>query len=53
MCKVNNNLYFNVKTPLFIISTGSFGALYEVYKRVANMKKRTSRKKLYTLPLAP
>lgn len=34
----NNNPYFNGKTPLSLITTGSFGALYEVYKRIDIMR---------------
>lgn len=30
----NQNPYFNGKTPLEIIATGSFGALYEVHQRI-------------------
>jgi len=30
----NNNPYFNGRAPLDIISTGKFGSLYEVFKRV-------------------
>jgi uncharacterized protein (DUF2384 family) len=38
MSMVNNNPYFNGKTPLSIISTGNFGALYEVFKRIDCMR---------------
>jgi hypothetical protein len=38
MKMVNNNPYFNGRTPLSIISTGNFGALYEVFKRVDSMR---------------
>jgi uncharacterized protein (DUF2384 family) len=34
----NNNPYFNGKTPLSLIATGSFGALYEVFKRIDVMR---------------
>lgn len=34
----NNNPYFNGKTPLSIISTGNFGSLYEVFKRIDGMR---------------
>jgi len=34
----NNNPYFNGNTPLSIIATGAFGALYEVFKRVDVMR---------------
>ena len=34
----NHNPYFNGKTPLSLIATGSFGALYEVYKRIDAMR---------------
>lgn len=34
----NNNPYFNGRTPLSIISTGQFGALYEVFKRIDSMR---------------
>ncbi len=30
----NNNPYFEGKTPLELIATGSFGGLYEVFKRI-------------------
>lgn len=30
----NDNAFFNGKTPLSLIATGSFGTLYEVYKRI-------------------
>lgn len=38
MGMVNNNPYFNGRTPLSIISTGKFGALYEVFKRIDSMR---------------
>ena len=38
MGMVNNNPYFNGRTPLSIISTGNFGALYEVFKRIDSMR---------------
>ena len=38
MSMKNNNPYFNGRTPLSIISTGKFGALYEVFKRVDGMR---------------
>ena len=38
MRMANNNPYFNGKTPLSLIATGSFGALYEVYKRIDAMR---------------
>lgn len=34
MSMENHNPYFNGKTPLDIISTGQFGALYETHKRI-------------------
>lgn len=34
----NNNPYFNGRTPLSIIGTGNFGALYEVFKRIDSMR---------------
>ena len=38
MGMINNNPYFNGRTPLSIISTGSFGSLYEVFKRIDSMR---------------
>lgn len=38
MKMVNNNPYFNGRTPLSIIATGNFGALYEVSQRIDNMR---------------
>lgn len=38
MSMVNNNPYFNGKSPLSIISTGNFGALYEVFRRIDSMR---------------
>jgi len=38
MGMANSNPYFNGRTPLSIISTGSFGALYEVFKRIDSMR---------------
>lgn len=38
MKMVNNNPYFNGRTPLSLIATGQFGALYEVAKRVDSMR---------------
>ena len=38
MGMVNNNSYFNGRTPLSIISTGNFGSLYEVFKRIDSMR---------------
>lgn len=38
MGMVNNNPYFNGRTPLSIISTGNFGSLYEVFKRIDSMR---------------
>jgi uncharacterized protein (DUF2384 family) len=38
MSMTNHNPYFNGKSPLSIISTGNFGALYEVFKRVDSMR---------------
>lgn len=38
MSMVNNNPYFNGRTPLSIIETGSFGALYEVFTRINAMR---------------
>lgn len=34
MSMENNNPFFNGRTPINIISSGDFGALYEVFKRV-------------------
>jgi uncharacterized protein (DUF2384 family) len=34
----NDNPYFNGNTPLSLISTGSFGTLYEVFKRIDAMR---------------
>lgn len=34
MSMKNDNPYFNGKSPLEIISTGSFAALYETFKRI-------------------
>lgn len=34
MAMPNHNAYFNGKTPLELIATGSFGALYEVSRRI-------------------
>jgi uncharacterized protein (DUF2384 family) len=34
----NNNPFFNGRTPLSLIEKGSFGALYEVFKRVDSMR---------------
>ncbi len=34
----NHNPYFNGKTPMELIATGSFGALYEVFKRIDVMR---------------
>ena len=38
MRMANNNPYFNGKSPLSIIETGSFGSLYEVNKRIDSMR---------------
>jgi uncharacterized protein (DUF2384 family) len=38
MAMTNHNPYFNGRSPLSIISTGNFGALYEVFKRVDSMR---------------
>jgi len=38
MSMKNNNPYFNGKTPLSLIITGNFGALYEVFKRIDSMR---------------
>lgn len=38
MAMKNHNPYFNGKSPLEIISSGSFGALYETFKRVDAMR---------------
>ncbi len=38
MNMINHNPYFNGRTPLSIISTGNFGALYEVFKRIDSMR---------------
>lgn len=38
MGMTNNNSYFNGRTPLSIIGTGSFGGLYEVFKRIDSMR---------------
>lgn len=34
----NNNPYFEGRTPLSLIATGSFGTLYEVFKRIDAMR---------------
>ena len=34
----NDNEYFNGRSPLSIINTGNFGALYEVFKRIDTMR---------------
>ena len=34
----NNNPYFNGQSPLSLIVTGSFGTLYEVFKRIDAMR---------------
>ncbi|MBU2894961.1 hypothetical protein KO495_16790 [Colwellia sp. D2M02] len=38
MSMVNNNPYFNGRSPLSLICSGNFGILYEVYKRIDSMK---------------
>lgn len=38
MAMNNHNPYFNGKSPLELISSGSFGALYETFKRVDAMR---------------
>lgn len=38
MAMPNHNAYFNGRSPLSIISTGKFGALYEVFKRIDSMR---------------
>ena len=38
MSMKNDNPYFNGKSPRSLISTGSFGALYEVFKRIDAMR---------------
>lgn len=38
MSMVNHNPFFNGRSPLSIISSGNFGALYEVFKRVDSMR---------------
>lgn len=38
MNMVNHNPFFNGRTPLSIISSGNFGALYEVFKRIDSMR---------------
>lgn len=38
MGMTNNNPYFNGKSPLSLISTGHFGTLYEVFKRIDSMR---------------
>ena len=38
MSMVNQNPFFNGRSPLSIISSGNFGALYEVFKRVDSMR---------------
>ncbi len=38
MKMVNHNPYFNGKTPLELIASGSFGVLYEVFKRIDAMR---------------
>lgn len=34
----NENPYFNGKSPLALINSGNFGALYEVFKRIDGMR---------------
>jgi len=34
----NNNPYFNGVSPLSLIKSGNFGALYEVFKRIDGMR---------------
>lgn len=34
----NNNEFFNGKKPLDVIATGSFGSLYETFKRIDAMR---------------
>lgn len=38
MSKPNHNAYFNGSSPLSLIGTGDFGALYEVHKRVDSLR---------------
>ncbi|MEH6595341.1 MAG: antitoxin Xre-like helix-turn-helix domain-containing protein [Colwellia polaris] len=38
MAMKNNNPYFNGNSPLALISTGKFGTLYEVFKRIDAMR---------------
>lgn len=38
MSMKNKNAYFNGESPLSLIKTGSFGALYEVFKRIDAMR---------------
>lgn len=35
---VNHNPYFNGRTPLDIMGTGDFAALYETYKRIDSLR---------------
>lgn len=38
MGMANNNPYFNGASPLSIIASGNFGALYEVFKRIDSLR---------------
>ena len=38
MAMKNDNPYFNGNSPLSLISTGKFGTLYEVFKRIDAMR---------------
>lgn len=38
MSMINHNPFFNGRSPLSIISSGNFGALYEVFKRIDSMR---------------
>ena len=35
---VNHNPFFNGRTPLAIMGTGDFAALYETYKRIDSLR---------------
>ena len=39
MSMKNDNPYFNGESPLSLISTGNFGTLYEVFKRISSMQR--------------
>lgn len=38
MSKKNHNPYFHGRTPLEVIESGDFGALYETYKRIDTLR---------------